>query len=823
MKINNLKKFLAVASVLSFSAPAVMAQSYSGTVDDLNSIYNPPSNIQGTICDYTDSDNVAHSGSACRDGVAAARWMAEKYAKRAGQYLGCIDGLRQGVSEGFENGKRMDENVISEAQNYVAQVRMDSAISRAEERAIRSGQTESANDIIARYREVIGHKDSNGNAIIPDKTPTPPRVTFNGFSDGYEVDIENGTINDIDFENAKRQGYISGNSSFEEKVTANAAYDLRSRYNNSLCDVNDTVFKRNNMPQYTIWDYFSQRRLQDFQDYEWKNGGLAFNIFKNEERNLDIYKNYERIADKTVTETVPVYTEREEYILVDGQRVPELGADGQPKKDQYGDIIYKTETVKELTGHKQITRKLNKAEADNLRAIYRRSFIDSYEIYFAKQYASQEYHQEGQEKYEIGKTIGDLVGQQVATQIAKKSAYDNRYKTVSATRFGEKVEELYLENFNRIVDIFENNSVVEINDMRILDTNNDGIYSRGEEIAAQLTVTNLGEVGNEVKLSLNDTQDVIAYQNGDRMLPAALDITTMDTGILGRISNDAQLKDLVNVSLNMDNPGGLNEIQSMLKVSANDGIVLRDYAEIADVSVDFNLLDGLLDVNVILHNAAAIETPALPSVTVRIDGQDRAMDRNALKIGAESDSLPMLLSFANIDPMDVIKRGKISGVVLSKMGNKTIDRKTFDIRVNESRENIFAQYLDGIATGKITDFAGTNKADRLKEVTDEIENSLDYMLANDKIDWDKQYDVNRTIVGKLIETYRSSQAAELITPEAQKVYDRVAGLLAKRVHNKGRNRIRAGWWFTNWGGKKRYLKILQRISPSISLKKNDHK
>ena len=100
---------------------------------------------------------------------------------------------------------------------------------------------------------------------------------------------------------------------------------------------------------------------------------------------------------------------------------------------------------------------------------------------------------------------------------------------------------------------------------------------------------------------------------------------------------------------------------------------------------------------------------------------------------------------------------------------------------------------------------------------------MDYVLANDKIDWDKQRDVNRTIVGKLIETYQSSQVANLIDADAQEVYDRAAKLLAKRVYNKGRNRIRAGWWFTNWGGKKRYLKILQKFSPSLSTKKKDHK
>lgn len=823
MKLNNMKKFLAVASVLSFSAPQVFAQSYSGTVDDLNSIFNPPSNIQGTICDYTDSDNVSHSGSACRDGVAAARWMAEKYAKRAGQYLGCIDGLRQGVSEGFDNGKRVDDQVREEAQSYIAGVQMDSALFRAEDRAIRSGQTESANDIISRYREVIGHKDASGRAILPNKAPTPPANTFKGFNDGYEYDIEQGDIRGISFDEVTNKGYVERNSSFEEKVTANAAYDLRTTYTGDLCDVTDTIFGRNSMPQYTLWDYFSQRRIRDFQDYEWKNGGIAFNIFKNDERNLDHYKNYQRIGDKTVTETVPVYTEREEYVLVDGQRVPELDANGQPKKDQYGDIIYKTETVREMTGTKEVTRKLNKTEADRLRAIYRQAFVDSYEIYFAKQYASQEYHQEGQEKYDIGKTIGNLVGKQVANQLAKKSAYNSQYKTVSATRFGEKVEELYMENFNRIMNIFENNAVVEINDLRILDTTDDGIFRRGEEIAAQLTVTNLGEVGNEVKLSLSDTQDIIAYQQGDTMIPNALDITTIDTGVLGRISNDAGLKDRISVALNMDNPGGLNEIQSMLKVSETDGMILRDYAEISDVAVDFNLLDGLLDVNVVLHNAADIESPAMPEVTVRIDGQDLSDTKNTMKIGPQSDTDPLLITFSSIDPMTIIQKGGISGVVISKLGNKTIDRKSFDIRVRDSKESIFARYLDGIATKKITDFSGTTREDRIKEVTDEIERLLDYVLANDKIDWDKQRDVNRTIVGKLIETYQSSQVANLIDADAQEVYDRAAKLLAKRVYNKGRNRIRAGWWFTNLGGKKRYLKILQKFSPSLSTKKKDHK
>ncbi len=89
---------LALASLL-LVTQAGFAIEYSGTVNDLNSIFDPPSNIQGIICQQTVNDGNANSFKACSDGVASARWMAEKYAKNSGKYLGCMDGFYQGMGK----------------------------------------------------------------------------------------------------------------------------------------------------------------------------------------------------------------------------------------------------------------------------------------------------------------------------------------------------------------------------------------------------------------------------------------------------------------------------------------------------------------------------------------------------------------------------------------------------------------------------------------------------------------------------------------------------------------------------------------------------
>jgi hypothetical protein len=96
-----------------------------------------------------------------------------------------------------------------------------------------------------------------------------------------------------------------------------------------------------------------------------------------------------------------------------------------------------------------------------------------------------------------------------------------------------------------------------------------------------------------------------------------------------------------------------------------------------------------------------------------------------------------------------------------------------------------------------------------------IDQDLDNSLSEDKIKWKNQYMVDATIIGDLQRVYRIAQAAEGISAEAQKQYDGLALMLAKKVNNRGSNRIR--------GLDKHFLKALKTISPSLSTKWRDHR
>lgn len=220
-----------------------------------------------------------------------------------------------------------------------------------------------------------------------------PTISFDGFDDGYVRDILNGNVEGGNFNDAINAGYIESGSSFEDKIAARRAYFLQGEHARSLCDVNQTIFGRRGLPQLIIWDYFKAKRTRNFQSYGWKNGNWAWEIYDKEETNLDHYQNYKGLANKTVTETIPVYdTITKNKLDANGQAIPLLNDDGTPKTNSDGTIIYETVTEQVFSHNEVMTRKVNAAELKKLRQMYKEAFTDSYNIYFAKQYASIEYH-----------------------------------------------------------------------------------------------------------------------------------------------------------------------------------------------------------------------------------------------------------------------------------------------------------------------------------------------------------------------------------------------------------------------------------------------
>jgi hypothetical protein len=292
-----------IAMLILSLSPAVLSQTYSGTVGDLNTIFDPPMNINGIMCSTTSNNGNEHDDAACADGVNAARWMAEKYAKSTGKYLGCLDGYYQGIWDGYLSGKNPTQQMNKEAEALVSGARFDSALSRAESKAQGDAQTASADQIVNRYRDVL---DSN---TLPNKEYQYPKITFNGFEDGYEYDMARVSEGEkLDFSQAISAGLVNANSSFEDKVTARKALQLQSQYAQSLCDNKDTVFGRRSMPGMSIWDFFKARRQYDFQNYGWQNPDWAWEIFDRDEKTLEQYQTFTRLNNlqKTVTEQVNI-------------------------------------------------------------------------------------------------------------------------------------------------------------------------------------------------------------------------------------------------------------------------------------------------------------------------------------------------------------------------------------------------------------------------------------------------------------------------------------------------------------------------------------
>ena len=811
-----MKKSLLLLAIMSLS-PTVFAQSYNGTVGDLNTIFDPPAEIQGTLCAHTKNDGNEHSGDVCRDGVSASRWMAEKYAKRAGKYLGCVDGFYQGIWDGYLQGKNPTAEMIAEAESYLAQATMTSAVQRGEGRASTNAVTESADEIINRYRDVLRQRD-NGVQVLPNKTPDLTKIpNFNGYDDGYEHDIMSGNIEGGDFNGAINDGYIDSNSSFEDKLAARKAYYLQGQHAKSLCDINQTIFGRRGMPQLSIWDYFKARRQANFQDYGWKNGQWANELYHNEEATIAQYQNYEQIKnlEKTVTITTPI-TVSELVLDATGNPVQLLDAAGIQVvvngKPQF-------QMEERITGHNTETKrvKITAAEASQLQGMYNTAFKEAYNRYYAKQYASLEYHTEGLAKYAHAKTIGQFIGEDVADSLAKKKAYDDKYKVESRSAYDKLAKELYLTSFANLINVFENNPVVELNAVDVIGNTNDNIFRPGEQVRVDFSVTNLGEVSAPVTMRIGSNQNVIGNQLGYTFTPAPLKRSQYNSSLIGQISLDAPLRNEVRVSMNVENPSFLNEVSRELDVTKSEGLMINDYTEVGRVNSTVRLLDGEIDIKVDITNPSSVDTPALPKVRVVLHNVNVQQEKNMMKISS-GDTVSVPVNFSGLDPIDLIEKGSVRGTVYVTLGTndaRVVDKKDFEISTRGDARKAYAKYFDSIITGKNQNTAGTSMAQRISELVKKIDESVQSSLTNDRISWKRQNEVSNTIIGDLQTEYRASKAGGFINSGTQEEYHNLALLLAKKVNNKGSARIR--------GLDKHYLRALKVFAPKISTKWRDHR
>jgi hypothetical protein len=476
------------------------------------------------------------------------------------------------------------------------------------------------------------------------------------------------------------------------------------------------------------------------------------------------------------------------------------------------------EMIDVVVGTKLETKRvqLSATEVQALKNLYIKSFKDSYERYYAKQYASQNYHSEGAEKYKVAQIIGNLIGQDVASQLARKDAYGSQYKSQSASKFAEVSKKLYKQSFDRLISIFENNSVVELNNASIEGEVADSIFRPGEKLKMNFSISNLGEVSKPITMSFENTSQVNANNNGYVFNPAPLRRENHQTPFLAQVSGNLSAREKLTVAMGITNVGDLAEVAQNLVVRKSEPMIINDLAEIDNVNPGLNSISGKLEVGVTIVNPSSSKTPTVGDVQLFIDGIGMVQSKAFVNLGSNNSQV-INLETNNIDPMSIINSGKITGQVAVVIAGRTVHEIPFESTANAAKDAMIVRYFDGLATKEITNTGNESKQDRIASLIGLIDASIQRSV-NNRVKWGKKVHFNATLMPEIQRVYDESKRQGTLSADAQAQYDLLASELARNVIG-----LKARGILNDKKHRKAYLRELSYISKKISVNPKDYK
>jgi hypothetical protein len=797
--------FITALSMISPQSHAQMYSSYGPRVDGLNKIFNPPQMgiIKDVLCKgYINADLGALKYKACSDGIDAAHYMAQKYAANSGKFLGCLDGMNQGINDGYLASVNPSQAVTTEAEKFVAGATFESATKRATEKAKLEGQTDAAKQLVERYRAVVG-RVQGGKPVLPSKEYDYPRITFNGFEDGYTHDILNtNTAQQSDLNEIYRLGWINANADEETKIAARSVYQINSANGGSLCSLEQTIFGRQNMPRFTFWDYWRAQRAIDFQLYRWDNKDWAWDIFVNDEKTLGHYVNFNKIPESKKMAQVPI-TRRDVKLDENGNPVKKLDANGQPVLDAQGKPVF--EYVEVITGYENREVLISAEEAAELKGIYANQFKVSYERELANHYASVSYNKEGVESYKVAKLLGTKIGEEVARYRAYKSAYNKKYQLESAKVFANTVHTMYETNFNRILNIFENQSVYDLKAVTVLGMIDDNIFTPGEELAADVTIANLGEKAKDGKLYMAQTSEVNALAAGHPFSINPLTQSRMQTPVLGVINPGLLARENVNVKLTLNNPGDLAEVAKSLNSSASQSLKLRNYIELDKVETALNLFTGEVEVIATVQNPASVAMPTVADL-IMTDNKSASLTKVPVLSLAGGTSQRVILRANHLDPLNLIDTKNLSIKVDATLAGKAVSSLTSNVAINGNPVEQRVEYFARLAAGLTRNSGNQSVEDRMDLLKEFILKAVKAEIGK-KVRWGKQKEFSKTTLNIVLEQYAKLQRAGALNSEAQFQFNELGVELAKFAPG-----LKAKGWFNDKKHRKAYLSVIKKFS-----------
>lgn len=806
-------------------SPAAFAQ-VAAPGNEFTALQDPPMGIASTICKEYANAKKLPKYKACTDGVAGSLWMAQKYAVGAGEYMGCIHGAYEGIIEGFNNGYQMDPK---EVQNLLAEqdVENPKAIKAGKERALKFGKTTSVNDIINAYESVIGVK-VGGQQKLPNTTPLTEdellaNDTFKGYEDGFSKEAKSLGLN---YKKAIDRGWITEGSSIEDKILASAILTLEKKNYTPICKVSGTIFDKYqgfNARRLSYWDYYKLRSQKRFEEYGWKNPHWAWDVYNDDEANLQHFTDYK----KGYVGITKEHTYMKDIFKI--KEVPREITDENGvvtiARDENGNIIY--DEVKEKIGTELVTDEvpLDQNDIKELRRIYVEGFKNAYQTYHARNYASKAYEKAKDDGFDDAKDAGIAIGSLAIEQEKKRVAYNVRYKTDSYGEYKRVLYRNYIADHAETVNIFRNNPVVKVNGISLVgNISGRNSLTRNELVSVDYSVTNLGEVSGDVTLSVDANMSSLLGLRNHSFRPAALSVENGTATDIAQVPSNARLRDDAVLKMSVSNAADIEKVTSRLNVNAEDGLVVRDFAEIKRVVPEMNDLTGQLDVTVELNNATGIDTDdsrlgavIVPEVKVTIDRLGESKKVETLRIPGGKTIDPMLTF--NLDPMKVISAGQISGEVTVTVNGRKVESKPFSISIKTDQKTAYVNYFYSLVKNQNAD----DRDKKLKDIIAVINSSVDNSLSR-KVKWNKQHQVNGTIIGAIQKQYANVLAMNGLAQmpaDEQRFYDSLANQLAKKVNNKGRTKVRGG--FLGFGRKKNYLRALAKFSPSLPISAKAHK
>ncbi|MBK22804.1 MAG: hypothetical protein CME70_02270 [Halobacteriovorax sp.] len=764
-----LPTLLAVASIMATTPSAMANDGYRSTVNGVNLgvVYQPPADITDDVCEKFEYDSQRNKEDlqaykACQKGVSAAKYMAERFAQGEGSYLGCMDALQQGLYKGYLMGKNPTPQMLTEAKRRYQGATMDSAKEQARAQATREGKSVADGKIINRFRSVVG----TGKLPQQRTDADMPSHSFRGYDNGYYVDNIGGS-----FEPVYKLGWVKRGVYGTELIEARVVHRHHANtYSPSkLCSATDVLFQED-LRNVTLWDYFKARGEYRFQKYGWKEKGRTFNYFKNSLSGTHHKLDYLNLEGKT------------EYGIVTAAKpgkpgVPPTAA--VPAKP----AVYAEDGVTIITpAQPAIPAKPGVAPVAPVPAVYgqipvagrdkayyqgihEQSFKQAYQEYYVTQYFGKAFVKAHQQYQGIGETIGQLIGRDAAKEYADELAYNAKYKNDSIAAYNLTWKTNFVTQWDKIWNKFANHSMVEINSIELVGNKSDDIFKKGEKLAANVNLTNLGLKSETIRYTL--TGDLAGSGRTHAEKAPTSTRFRVETPLLGTVGNlTPGEKARIGISIS-----GAVKFDSALTTTKSQTIRVSAESEIEKARASVNSIQGAGNILVDITNPS--KTDVITKVRANL-GSFGVVESDVLQLNGKNKT-NATVQFSGLDPLAVIHAGGVSGTVETLIAGEVIDSARISAGIG-SRTSELAKYFTALLTGDSSNSGDDTVDGRIQELIN-IFQDMTQRDIDKEISWKTPSVVNNTIVGQLGNSFMAAKASGRLNDKAIATFAQVGSLL----------------------------------------------